>query len=309
MVVGDIDLRLLKVFRAVVKSGSYANAQTTLGVTQSTISTQMTQLEQRLGLTLCHRGRAGFRLTVEGESLYKLTSELFQSVSHFQNKAAEIKDNLSGTLRIGFLDNIISDKTNPLMEALRKFDKCPENKVQITLESLSPTEMERCLLDDSLDVAVGIFDEAIPGLQYSDLYEERDSLVCHSEHSFAKIDNPRVLARALPKSKRVVRSFIGQQEFPFDNDAGVNAFVTSLEASAMLILTGGYIGFLPVHYSQSWIDKGELVELMPEKITRYSRFSLVVKDSMQSQSRPLQLLLDCIAASCKTPRTQTNKIS
>src|SRR5205085_11496388 len=49
VVVSDIDVRLLRVFRAVVEAGSFANAQAILNVGASTISTQMSQLETRLG--------------------------------------------------------------------------------------------------------------------------------------------------------------------------------------------------------------------------------------------------------------------
>jgi DNA-binding transcriptional LysR family regulator len=301
MVVSDIDIRLLRVFKAVVESEGYSSAQTILGVSQSTISTQMSQLEVRVGFSLCHRGRSGFRLTTEGEALYALVTELFQSLGQFQMQASELKKGLTGTLNIGFLDNIISDSRNPLKDALTKFVRHQENTVQITLESLSPAGMEKRLLDGSLDLAIGIFDDHVTGLQYIPLYEECDILACHNLHPLAQIDNPRLLARALPASKRVVRAFIGCREFPFDDDAEANASVTSLEASTMLILTGQYIGFLPEHYAKPWLEVGELVPLMPEKFNRVSQFSLVTRDSVQAQSRPLELLIDCIAELCNVP--------
>jgi DNA-binding transcriptional LysR family regulator len=309
MVVSDIDIRLLRVFKAVVESGGYSSAQTILGVSQSTISTQMSQLEGRVGYSLCHRGRSGFRLTTEGEAFYVLVTELFQSVSQFQTQASELKKGLSGSLNIGFLDNIISDNRNPLKAALSKFVRHPENAVQITLESLSPAAMEKGLLDGSLDIAIGIFDDQVSGLQYMPLYEEYDVLACHNLHPLSKIDNPRVLARALPASKRVVREFIGCREFPFDDVAEVSASVTSLEASTMLILTGQYIGFLPEHYAKPWLDDGELVALMPAKFNRVSQFSLVTRDSAQSQSRPLALLVGCISELCNVRSEMTQNIS
>lgn len=309
MVVSDIDIRLLRVFRAVVESGGFTSAQTVLGVSQSTISTQMSQLEVRVGFSLCHRGRSGFKLTTEGEALYKLVTELFQSIGQFQSQAAELKRGLSGTLKIGFLDNIISDNSNPLQKALSQFVQHPENTVEITIQSLSPADMEKGLLDGSLDVAVGIFDGDVPGLQYTRLYDERDILACHIGHPLAKIDDPRVLVRALPSTKRVVRGFIGCQEFPFKDDAEVNASVTSLEASAMLILTGQYIGFLPEHYARPWLDKGELIALMPAEFQRMSHFYLVTRDSTQSQSRPLELLVNCVFEQCKDSGARSRYIS
>ena len=55
------DLRLLRVFAKVVEAGGFSAAQIELNVSQSTISTHMTALEQRLGMRLCERGRSGFR--------------------------------------------------------------------------------------------------------------------------------------------------------------------------------------------------------------------------------------------------------
>ena len=61
------DLRLLKVFDAVVRHRGLAAAQSELNISLSTISNHVTALEERLGLQLCQRGRGGFRLTDKGE--------------------------------------------------------------------------------------------------------------------------------------------------------------------------------------------------------------------------------------------------
>ena len=65
--IGDMDLRLLRVFRAVVDCGGMAAAELELNIGTSTVSRHVKDLETRLGLTLCRRGRAGFALTPEGE--------------------------------------------------------------------------------------------------------------------------------------------------------------------------------------------------------------------------------------------------
>ena len=58
--VSDFDIRLLRIFRSVVECGGFSAAETVLGIGRSAISQQMSDLEQRLGLRLCQRGRAGF---------------------------------------------------------------------------------------------------------------------------------------------------------------------------------------------------------------------------------------------------------
>ncbi len=62
------DLRLLRVFAKVVEAGGFSAAQIELNVSQSTISTHMTALEQRLGVRLCERGRAGFQPHRKGQA-------------------------------------------------------------------------------------------------------------------------------------------------------------------------------------------------------------------------------------------------
>ena len=64
--VSNADLHLLRVFLSVVESGGFSKAQIALNVSQSTISTQMIDLETRLGMRLCRRGRSGFALQKKG---------------------------------------------------------------------------------------------------------------------------------------------------------------------------------------------------------------------------------------------------
>lgn len=54
----DVDLKLLRVFMTIVKCGGFSAAQATLNMSQSSISEQMTNLETRLGVTLCERIRS-----------------------------------------------------------------------------------------------------------------------------------------------------------------------------------------------------------------------------------------------------------
>ena len=72
----DMDLRLLRVFRSVVECGGMAAAGLELNIGVSTVSRHIKDLEIRLGLTLCRRGRAGFALSDEGQQIYAETLRL-----------------------------------------------------------------------------------------------------------------------------------------------------------------------------------------------------------------------------------------
>jgi LysR family transcriptional regulator, transcriptional activator for bauABCD operon len=78
---GDAELRLLRVFASVVQHGGFSAAQSSLGMTQATISTHMRHLEERLGLRLCSRGRSGFLLTDEGRLVFSARWKSSRAVS------------------------------------------------------------------------------------------------------------------------------------------------------------------------------------------------------------------------------------
>jgi DNA-binding transcriptional LysR family regulator len=304
--VSDIDVRLLRVFRAVVEAGGFANAQAILNVGASTISTQMSQLETRLGYVVCHRGRGGFKLTDKGEVLYRLVVDFFQSVHNFEMQAGELRGGMDGQLRIGFLDNIINDPNSPFRLAVERFRHQPRNNTRLLLEVLSPQELERGLQDHRLDVAVGIFYSRLPGLTYEPLYLQREVLVCHRNHPLGSITDEAELAAALPAANKVLRSFLGTQEFPFVSADGkaMIASTSHIESAALLILTGDCIGFLPQHYAQPWIDSGELLELVPHELYRETQFSVATRADAMRQPAALHAFLGCLRSSRPHSRTE-----
>src|SRR5687768_7494152 len=121
--VGDIELRLLRVFAAIVHHGGFSAAQASLGMTQATISTHMRHLEGRLGVRLCERGRGGFRLTEEGARVHEAVLDLFGSIERFQNAAASARGELSGSLSFGTVDAMVSNRLLNLQGALAAFHR------------------------------------------------------------------------------------------------------------------------------------------------------------------------------------------
>ncbi len=296
MHISDIDLRLLRVFHAVVEADGFSNAQALLNVSQSTISNHMSQLEARLGLRLCNRGRSGFGLTTEGQAFYAQLETFFEALHALEHRAMELRGGLAGHLRLGLIDNLITDPACPLRLALQRFYDRPHNTVQTSVAVLSPHDMECQVLAGELDAAVGIFSRTIPGLHTRVLYRERDVLVCSRAHPLAGITAPDLLAKRVPEAAKVVRSFMGDEEFPCPESTGesVMARVANVEAAAMLILSGPFVGYLPQHYAKRWLRSGELVALLPERFFRYSDISLITRESDASFTTALRVFLECL---------------
>src|SRR5262249_23202805 len=96
----DVDLRLLRVFRAVAHCGGMAAAELELNIDISTISRHVKDLEVRLGTVLCRRGRAGFALTPEGERVYAAADRLLHATDVFRTDLHDIHRSMGGEIHI-----------------------------------------------------------------------------------------------------------------------------------------------------------------------------------------------------------------
>ena len=108
--VTNFDIRLLRVFRAVVECGGFSAAEVELNISRSAISISMSDLEERVGLRLCQRGRAGFSLTEEGKRVYHACLQLMAALEDFRTGVNAIHAELKGELIIGITNNLVTMK-------------------------------------------------------------------------------------------------------------------------------------------------------------------------------------------------------
>lgn len=286
--VSDIDLRLLQVFITVVRCGGFAAAQPILNIGQPTISEHMNRLETRIGVRLCERGRGGFRLTESGQQVHQAALRLFTSIEDFRHEISDVGKRLRGKLNIGIIDNTITNKASPLPSAIHRFNQ-RASEVQIQIEVKPPLEMEQSVLHGRLHAAIGPYPLRISGLDYHSLFDEKQYLYYSNSHPFSRLTN--ISMKAIRKAQIVARSYMHAADLKVLGVSSSAALVDNVEAQAMLILTGQYIGFLPSHYAEQWVVKEELQVLLPDKLHYSSSIELITK-SGGFQSPVLQAFLD-----------------
>jgi DNA-binding transcriptional LysR family regulator len=116
-----IDIKLLRVFLAIVEAGGFAAAQAQLNLSPSRISTLLADLEARLGMRLCQRGRVGFRLTDKGRAIHEASLQLFGALDQFRARAGALRGRLVGELQIGVVDNTLTNPACRLAAAIGRF--------------------------------------------------------------------------------------------------------------------------------------------------------------------------------------------
>ncbi|MGH6879318.1 MAG: LysR family transcriptional regulator [Hypericibacter sp.] len=270
----DIDLKLLRVFCTIVEAGGFTPAQTRLNLSQSRISSLITDLEARLGMRLCQRGRVGFRLTDKGQIVYEAAQRLFARLSDFNAEVGTLRGAMWGELHIGVVD---STSTNPdcrLVEAIRVF-KAQAPEVTLQLQIAGPHDLERAVLDGRLQAAIGAFHHHVAGLAYAPLFQERQTLYCGRGHPLFERPDRALTVAEIETAAFADRGYMegARRRLPFAPKAATTT--DYMEALAMLVLSGHYVAYLPAHYAAAWVAQGEMRPLMASKLSFNSAFEVV----------------------------------
>lgn len=272
----DTDIRLLRVFDAIVRAGSFSAAQSVLNISASTISEHMTRLETRLGLKLCERGRSGFKLTLAGQHTYQACQQLFDSIDCFKDKMSEFHQDLRGDLHIGMIDNTISNQQMPVIDGLRQLLQRSDAIVP-NIKIGTPYQLEQDVLNRKLHLAIGPFQQHIPGLEYRALYVEQHCLYCSHLHPFFKSEI--VTSAMLNQAAVVSRMYLFGRDLSILGVEQAAAIIDNIEAQATLIHTGHYIGFLPQHYAQQWVEQKQLKQIYSYQLS--SQFYCITKAAIE----------------------------
>jgi DNA-binding transcriptional LysR family regulator len=277
------DIRLLRVFITVVESGGFSEAQISLNVGQSTISTQMADLEKRLGMNLCRRGRAGFALTEDGREVYDAAKRLFSSIDQFVQRINDRKGGLSGELSIAIADAVVANSDFRLSEAIANFrEKAPD--VNLAITTANPLDIEHGIMEERFHIGVHSFPSHAPGIVYQPLFSEEQTLYCGDLHPlFGRTEGlTKADLEAAPYVRRTYYGGALQTGAFRPNNIAANA--GSMEATMALVFSGKFVAHLPTRWAAQWIDKGLLQALLPDQTCYTVRFEMVVQTGTQRTS-------------------------
>jgi DNA-binding transcriptional LysR family regulator len=262
--VGDFEIRLLRIFHSIVEHGGFSAAESSLGLNRSTISQHISDLEKRLGVRLCKRGRAGFALTEEGRTIYRASQNLFSALEGFRSEANAIHHNLRGEFCIGIINNLVTQPRMRITHALRTLcEKGPESRIKISMTT--PQEVEMGVLNGQLHVGAVPLVTPLSGLNYLPLYEENSFLYCSSDHPFFPRSDAGISIDEVRRSNAVIANYrLPERGQECQRALRCRAIASDREGIAFLILTGNFIGYLPDYCAKRWVDIGSMRMLQPD---------------------------------------------
>ena len=281
----EYDLRLLRIFISVVEHGGFAAAENALGITRSTISVHMSNLETRMKLKLCLRGRGGFSLTQDGQSVYRAVLNLFQSIDDFGLIVATLGKELSGELVILCADQLDDKRQQKIAEVIAIINENSPN-LHIVLDGDSISSIEKLLLKDKAHIGIYPGYQQIEGLNYLPLASENVYLCCSKSHPFFNKVDTQISAEDLAKVPAIHPGIdidiAGKQQLQKLN---LSARAYQFDMRKAMILSGKYLGFMSQSYIQQELNNGDVRLIQPSTLTYPFNLSLVNKKTPREANK------------------------
>lgn len=175
-----MELRHVRYFDAIAETLNFTRAAERLHVTQSTLSHQIRQLEDELGVELFDRSSKKVRMTEAGEILRSHLTPALEQIDRAVQALRGNAETLTGSIRLGTTPSF-NTRMVPLCVStfLHHYPG-----IQVTVEELSAGMIARRLASGHLDLAVSYRPEGTD-LWFEPLYNEELRLVVASTHPLA----------------------------------------------------------------------------------------------------------------------------
>src|SRR5437868_7471978 len=172
----------LKVFCDLAETESFTKAAQINYVTQSAVSQQSASLERVFKSLLIERSKKKFRLTREGQVLYDYSKQIIATYDALHSKLQEIKDIISGMIRVA---TIYSIRLHDLPPYLKKFLKTYPT-VNVHVEYRRANQVYEDVMGNVVDLGLVAYPTRDSKLEVFPLRRDPLVLVCHPLHPFAK---------------------------------------------------------------------------------------------------------------------------
>lgn len=177
----DLEIRHLRLVDAIVKTGGLTAASRELYVTQSALSHQLREIEEKLGTALFVRSRRRMLLTEAGRRVLKTARSVLQEMTSAEQEVRLLARGGEGVLRISTQCNTCYHWLPPL---IRKFhSEYPRVEVEINVEATS--DPYGALWRGELDLALLYSVPTTKSLSTYPLFEDELMAILHPEHPFA----------------------------------------------------------------------------------------------------------------------------
>lgn len=180
--ISSIDTRHLRYFLAVAESLHFRHAADMLHLSQPSLSQQIQQMEEDLGVKLFERTRRHVQLTAAGAALAIRARSILRSMDEAVQEAKRADQGLAGQITMSFVSTAL---VGILPRAMKKLQSTTPGVV-IELKECEPTEQIAYLLQESVDI--GFMHAKLEEKSLTSCVIQRDRLIAAVPEEFASPD-------------------------------------------------------------------------------------------------------------------------
>lgn len=263
-------------FAQVVEHGGFSAAERATDIPKSKLSRRVYNLEERLGVRLIQRSSRHFAVTDIGMNIYRHA----QVMTNAAQAAHDLVDYLSTTPRgLIKLSVPVSIAQNELAKILPQFLKqYPEIKIQIFISNRRVD-----LIDEGFDIALRVRAnlDSDPNLVVRKFENIEQHLFASQAYlnEFGEPKHPEDLIqhRFLSMSDEHAEQYLSLQHAEQLKKIKVTPTVLALDLMMLsqLAAAGSGITLLPDNVVQQWVDRGQLVKVLPQWKAAHGIFHMV----------------------------------
>ncbi|WP_025742010.1 LysR family transcriptional regulator [Aquimarina pacifica] len=179
-----MDIRYFRLIKTITEEGNIANSSEKLFLTQSALSHQLKDLEERLGFKVFHRARNQWKLTEEGVVLYELATSILEKIEDGFSTIKNIRSGSKGCIKV-------STECYSFYQGLPGFIQkmgvlYPEIEVDLILEATHQpiTKLVAC----DIDIAIVSSKPDNDKLSTIEIFEDEVFAIMHQEHQLSHLD-------------------------------------------------------------------------------------------------------------------------
>lgn len=234
-----VSLKAMEYFTTALRHGSISKTAAELNIAASAVGSAIDQVEEALGLTLTIRQRSrGIKANASGREVAQKFERLLEDYATVLADGADLKQALSGTLRIGyyapiapaFLPLILASFVPKGSDITLHLDECDNNSAQDGL------------LNGNYDVVLFVSEDARPAVDFDVLIEAPAYCLVPADHGFARqssVTVEQISTQPLVVLNRPVAAPYYQSLFDAHaNDITIAAYANSTEMVRSLVSAG-----------------------------------------------------------------------
>lgn len=282
-----VSLESLKVLNAVVETGSFAKAAEVLHKTQSSISYQISKLEEQLGTQVFDRSTYRAELTPVGLRILEEGKRLLQQAEYVSRLVSQFSDGWEPKLEL-VVDGMLP--VEPVLQALKEMSELEiPTRIQFRIEFLGGVQQR--FEQQQADLMLVLDYKADPGLSAVSLDSLEAVLVVSRDHPLADVeglDTSELLhhVELTVHDSSYSSAYGGPQTFGGERVFYLSDFKTKKAA----LLQGLGFGWMPLAQVQEELSSGRLREVNYQGGSRYIYSPLLVCRKHETLGRAATLL-------------------